>query len=369
MILHIFNPEHDMALAANNPFWTAPHAGRQMRADLGWIPAVWASDGDIILVDNKDKAEEASKKKPFSNRNVKYIELNDIKRNSILLHSITEVMPWGWDDAIRMQLIRNGLSEDLLPDHDKIALIRELSGRKTAARLLTSLSHTEPRLTGEAHDFTSLNDVARQVSAYGQAVIKTPWSCSGRGVRYVRENPRTGERGSGVIDKNTGRWIENALERQGHVMVEPYYEKVKDFGMEFTAMADGSVRYDGLSLFRTLNGAYLGSVLATEEEKSDMLGRYIPFGLLGHIQRYICEWMSREVAGVYAGPFGVDMMIVKTDGGLSVNPCVEINLRRTMGHVALALSPSSRGQQCIMNIGYEGTSYHMRIMNDHELLY
>ena len=24
MILHIFNPEHDMALAANDPFWTAP---------------------------------------------------------------------------------------------------------------------------------------------------------------------------------------------------------------------------------------------------------------------------------------------------------------------------------------------------------
>ena len=53
MILHIFNPEHDMALAANDPFWTAPHAGRQMRADLGWIPALWASDNDLVLVDNK----------------------------------------------------------------------------------------------------------------------------------------------------------------------------------------------------------------------------------------------------------------------------------------------------------------------------
>ena len=57
MILHIFNPEHDMALAANDPFWTAPHAGRQMRADLGWIPALWASDNDLVLVDNKEKAE------------------------------------------------------------------------------------------------------------------------------------------------------------------------------------------------------------------------------------------------------------------------------------------------------------------------
>jgi hypothetical protein len=38
MRLHIFNPEHDIALAANLKRFTAPHAGRQMRADLGFLP-------------------------------------------------------------------------------------------------------------------------------------------------------------------------------------------------------------------------------------------------------------------------------------------------------------------------------------------
>ncbi|MDY4966911.1 MAG: hypothetical protein SO094_00910, partial [Prevotella sp.] len=85
--------------------------------------------------------------------------------------------------------------------------------------------------------------------------------------------------------------------------------------------------------------------------------------------RYICDWMSREINGQYVGPFGVDMMIIKTQSGLKVNPCVEINLRRTMGHVALSLSPTIREQQCLMNIGYDDNSYHMRIINDHELLY
>ena len=32
--IHVFNPEHDIALAANQKRFTAPHAGRQMRADL-----------------------------------------------------------------------------------------------------------------------------------------------------------------------------------------------------------------------------------------------------------------------------------------------------------------------------------------------
>ena len=52
MKLHVFNPEHDIALAANLCQFTAPHAGRQLRSDLGHIPALWASDGDMVLVDD-----------------------------------------------------------------------------------------------------------------------------------------------------------------------------------------------------------------------------------------------------------------------------------------------------------------------------
>ena len=357
MILHIFNPEHDMALAANDPFWTAPHAGRQMRADLGWIPALWASDNDLVLVDNKEKAEFSSKKISHSNPNVYYVELKDITSNSNLAASINKIMPWGWDVNIRAQLLRSGINECCVPDNEHMAAIRELSGRATAARLLSSLCITSRLLHGEAIACNTFGDVVARITDYSQAVLKTPWSCSGRGVRYVRD-----------IDKNTERWICKTLEKQGYIMVEPYYDKVKDFGMEFTSFADGTVRYEGLSLFRTLNGTYVGSVLATEDEKRSMLTKYIPKDLLDSICRYICDWMSREINGQYVGPFGVDMMIIKTHSGLKVNPCVEINLRRTMGHVALSLSPTTREQQCLMNIGYDGNSYHMRIINDHELL-
>ena len=43
------------------------------------------------------------------------------------------------------------------------------------------------------------------------------------------------------------------------------------------------------------------------------------------------------------GTLGVDMMILsKPDSqGFSVHPCVEINLRRTMGHVAIAMAEAS----------------------------
>ena len=56
MTLHIFNPEHDIALAANLANFTAPHAGRQLRADLDFLPALWAQKGDKILVENPEHA-------------------------------------------------------------------------------------------------------------------------------------------------------------------------------------------------------------------------------------------------------------------------------------------------------------------------
>jgi hypothetical protein len=57
MKLHVFNPEHDLALAADLSNFTAPHAGRQLRADLGFLPAIWADDDDVVLVGNTEDAE------------------------------------------------------------------------------------------------------------------------------------------------------------------------------------------------------------------------------------------------------------------------------------------------------------------------
>ena len=62
MTLHIFNPEHDIALAANLENFTAPHAGRQLRHDLGFLPSLWAAEGDAVLVENPQQAEQAFRK-------------------------------------------------------------------------------------------------------------------------------------------------------------------------------------------------------------------------------------------------------------------------------------------------------------------
>jgi hypothetical protein len=158
------------------------------------------------------------------------------------------------------------------------------------------------------------------------------------------------------------------LLRQGSVMVEPYYRKVKDFGMEFYSDGLGHVTYLGLSLFHTKNGAYTGNLLATESKKQELLSHYLPLSLLCEVQEMICKHMGTLLSDKYEGPFGIDMMVVAHDSGKGflLHPCVEINLRRTMGHVALSLSSLMNPQQDeelvrVMRVLYEENNYKLKL--------
>ena len=165
-------------------------------------------------------------------------------------------------------------------------------------------------------------------------------------------------------------WVTNILKAQGSIMAEPYYNKVRDFGMEFEADAEGRIHYLGLSLFHTVNGAYEGNILATEAVKREMISRYVSVCLLDSIKQKITEQL--RLLG-YVGPFGIDMMIVKPGEGnhnsqlsivncqLGLHPCVEINLRRTMGHVALSISPTDDDIRGVMRVIYDGNHYKLKI--------
>ena len=316
-ILHIFNPEHDIALASNLANFTAPHAGRQLRMDLGFLPAIWAKEGDYVLVDNVEHAGKACRRVTRQAGKSLFADVSP--------KDIDGISVWGWDKALKAQLKRKGCDPSLLPSDAYLEHIRQLSHRRTSARLLPLLQME--RTVGEAYECTKPEEVEALLQKYGQIVLKAPWSSSGRGVRFC-EN----EKG----EMRNEKWMRNVISRQGSIMVEPYYDKIKDFGMEFSADGQGHIRYEGLSLFHTVNGAYVGNILATERAKQEMLSRYIPDDFIGCIQEKITSLLD---LGDYAGPFGVDMMIVKSPSGFLLHPCVEINLRRTMGHVALSLTP------------------------------
>lgn len=347
MRLHIFNPEHDMALAANQERFTAPHAGRQMRADLGFIPALWADNGDMVLVDDVEAAREAVRHVGKYAHDVVFVTLDDLKVMAPALDSDFRVDPWGWDIALKGQLLRAEPSLcRFLPSDSVLSAIRDMSSRRFAAtRLLPLLHDAHSGVVGESSYCATLDEALSAMSQYGSSVLKSPWSCSGRGVRYVP---------TAVPDDHLQGWMRNILRHQGGIMVEPLYPKVYDFGMEFVAAPDGDIAYSGLSLFVTRGGAYTGSLCATEADKREMLSHYVDLGLLDAVRAQIQDVLRPLMRGTYAGAFGVDMMAVAKAGGdgFWLHPCVELNLRRTMGHVALALTPTELEPRRVMSVYY-----------------
>lgn len=353
MKLHVFNPEHDMALAYNNRNFTAPHAGRTLRKDLGFLPALWADDGDFVLVDDIESALESVRHIKKYTNDVVFVTPGDLHNISLESVGLQVIDAWGWDSAIKDQLLAaNPDLSTMLPTESQLDTIRTLSNRKFAAEnILPALVDSDSYFIGEAYYCKSMEDVMKILIKYGAIVLKAPWSCSGRGVRYVCNR----------LDDHTFGWCRNIILRQGAIMAEPYYNKVKDFGMEFSIDSKSCVSYKGLSLFRTDNGAYSGSILATEKDKREMLTKYVSDGILDNLASAVTKLTSTYLSGRYVGAFGLDMMIIRTkDGQLKIHPCVEINMRRTMGHVALAISPSEIEPQGVMRITYSG-KYKLRI--------
>ena len=80
-------------------------------------------------------------------------------------------------------------------------------------------------------------------------------------------------------------------------------------------------------------GGYTGNPLAPQAALERVLARQ--FDGLDILKQICSEVLSQHIAARYEGPLGVGMMLVKMAQGIMLHPCIEVNLRRTMGYVAL----------------------------------
>ena len=310
--LYIFNPENDMALADGKAGYTPPARIRQMRHELWWLPRWWAAEDDIVW-----NGEDC------------HLALPDDVR----------IMPWGWSAALCHQLRQAGVQESLLPSAERLEGIRQLSHRQTAVVLLKELREQLPldgHACGESTLCHTAEEVQEAVSRYGEAMLKQPWSSSGRGIRNAAPSLPQGE----------GRWTRRALRQQGSIVVEKRLHKIADFALEFWLDGRGGVEYRGLSLFHTNGrGAYLGGWVAPERQKLQWLTQYVPLPLLQEIRRW---WEERLGGFDYEGPVGVDMMLAEE----GICPCIEVNWRWTMGLVSCLVAEQGRYGRMVVEYIY-----------------
>lgn len=327
-ILLRFNPDHDLALAADSAHYTAPPNAARFALDMATLPCWIASEGEAVSP--LPMVEEYG-----------LLGGGCSVATRLVPRDYDGVTPWGWNKAEYHRLLRLGFRPDQLPDASVLETVRRLSHRATASRLAGVLSTLPCSFPPAAEALTSMEEVDAFVRKYPAVVLKAPWSGSGRGLMWA----------NGALTTANANRCQKLLQSQGSVMGEVRQEVVQDFAMEFLR-SEGTTRFTGYSVFGTKNGVYAYSVLGDEAYLESALTQYVSRDVLLAVREACIRFIADELKG-YEGNVGIDMFVFRTaDGRFALNPAVEVNMRNTMGNVALELStrwlaPGSHGRYFI----------------------
>ncbi len=328
MTIHIFNPDTDYALALGRKHYSPPSRIISLRKSMALFPAKFASPGDAILLidDVEDKQLQESPYFEISvNKAIDIIKLNQIADYISQYESIHDnltLQPWGWNHTILRTLLNAGVEQKYLKTEDRIDTIRELSHRRTTIPFQTILSKDLGDITViPAKEFNSTTDAMGFLKSNPGAYFKAPWSSSGRGVINT-----TFMKTDEIIS-----WVNGCIKRQGSVIGEIGRNRTGDFATEWFCKG-GEARFLGLSLFRTTReGRYKGNVKGSQEFLWQSISGYTSLWNHNVIDAQK-NAIDSIISPLYEGPVGIDMFST-VEGDL--NPCVEINLRMTMGLATL----------------------------------
>lgn len=280
MRLLVLNASHEEALAAHSPYYTPSRAARQTETRLIAM-ARQARLPDTLVLDADTKVD---------------------------WNVISHIEVWGWDMQVRQRLRRLGAPEHLLPTDDFLETLRHLSSRRTAVALLPLLRSDVPETFGESRFLQSVAEAEKFLQSAKKAVFKAQWSCSGRGLLFATETLTAAQQ------NRVQRWVA----RDGGFTAEPFYTHEYNFAFELHYDASG-LRLERINTFMTnQRGQYLRNLPNSLSAANPVLQN-----ILHSLQRHLPPLLGCN----YAGPLGIDMMW--NDG--KVHPCVEINLRNTMG--------------------------------------
>ena len=361
MHLCIFNPEHDLCLAKGRAHYVPPRSAVDFaRRDAGLMQVLYPDAHCCSVYDlthssvRPGKAASTPNFAPLRSQAMSPLEpgrgeqLDSVLRGSSSPHKlggvphrgegVCQVIAWGWDAVVKHELIKRGVSAELLPSDEEIDTIRELQHRSTVLPLQE-----------DCHEVRSIEDMESLLKKREHWVMKAPWSGAGRGLRWVH----------GILTAIDRDWLVKTVATQRCVIAEPRRDVVADVALEYVVhtpsplwgtppnlggellpllvcsspkLGEGNrpggveeecVKFIGYSYFKTGSGVYKENILWPDEKIEST------FSLLP-VRERVEQWLKENVWSRYRGPLGVDLMVC-ADGSFHVS---EINFRHTMGMVA-----------------------------------
>lgn len=359
--IYLFNPDNDLALAHGGGHYIAPPFAQKMQIDLCTLPMWYAMSGSMILVENRQMSEWVDSTSARWGLSIKGITREQLAGIEASIH------PWGWSGTIKKRLIKAGVKANLLPADSTLSNVRKLAHRTNSIAMHKFIQeHTTLPLSPSPVECESFDEVSAFANSHPGSYIKMPWSGSGQGVYHAIE-PDTIE---------FERWCKGALKRQGSLLCEIGLHRILDFALEFKC-TNGNAEFVGYSVFESdFHSQYNAGVVANKQRLLSIIEDIFPD--ISKIIPVVTQAVNSIYASQYDGFLGVDMLLYDDNDEIKLDPCVEVNLRATMGLVTCMVAehilpngttgkfkieyskngfPELKGNRIYLTPIFEGTQY------------
>lgn len=321
-MIYLFNPSCEMAIRQGGLTYTPPRQIAQMERDMTPLVMFLGESGDHIIGHQPDEKFIEFWRPWIGERD--FISSSEAAK---LIAKGERFAPWGECRAVL----------NLVGQHDRARRWewRNLMSRRSSvevekrvAGIMGVPSPAEPQTLEREEDAREW--IETRSKSGDEIVIKSLWSASGRGVRFFHTESET-DAVAAII------YALNCLRADGAVVVERKLERVAEFSFLFN-VKEGRTTYEGVNRYMSAESGSMGwEVAGSQPHLFDVSSFEDEITMAAEaLSTALGETYGAEG---YEGPIGVDSMIFRdTDGALTLRPCMEVNARHCMGHVAKRLA-------------------------------
>lgn len=331
-VVHWFNPnaESHAAAGAAGTHFQPNRMESAMENDLEMLTLAWCRRDDVALLRNHP-----------GNAHLAYLKQRGFELPEIITagqlsgRKLGGIRPWAWSPDASLQFEKHaGQVSANVPWQWREPLPPLYFSKEIGVQLEQAVTKGERTFLSAAsqfcHDSETASTAIRSLHKQGDVLLKAAHACAGRGHRRVRAGEPVPE-----------AWLAATLETHGGVAVEPWLDRVLDFSVLYEMKTDRVDTAGMTHMENSPDGRFLGSAVypkwgsGLDPETAEFLFREADITAFYRDQ---IPSVLPEILPGYLGPVGIDAMVFRQpDGSLGLRPVVELNVRMTMGRVALEL--------------------------------
>jgi uncharacterized ferritin-like protein (DUF455 family) len=328
-VVHWFNPNAEGHAMPGR--YQADKTAVALEEDLEMLIAGWCRKDDVAVLRKPPSREHLASLKNAG------FELPEIATVAELRgRKLGGLRPWAWSPEA--SALFKELSDDVSPHVPwqwREPVPEEWLSKEIGLQLENVLGLSE---IGQLHrDADEAWEAIEARLEHSQVLAKALFSRAGQGHKRINRDS---------LVEATRNWLRNTIAAHGGVVIEPWLERVTDFSALYEMDAGGGVELIGLTVIENdPAGRYTGTRVGPKW--ANLLAPEVAAFL--HREADVMRWYQEEIPAAlprvvpgHVGPLGVDAMVHRLpDGSLALKHVVELNVRMTMGRVALELLKKS----------------------------